>query len=136
MRLGSIYHRRVPRLCNLTTPSPHPTEPWCVEQHYLTLFFFYVGVFVNAILLASVSAIILSLGVAAQAFQDRMRQVEDYMRSQRLDVELRDQVRDFFKAKYADGLMVSWGDSPTAVLRAPSLLTTLHRCLSTTRRIS
>ena len=45
------------------------------------------------------------MGVASQAFQDRMRQVEDYMASQHLDLEIRDQVRDVYKSKYADGEM-------------------------------
>ena len=37
------------------------------------------------------------MGMSERAFQDRIRQVEDYMKSKDLSTEMKDMVRDFFK---------------------------------------
>ena len=69
-------------------------------QHYEILTCYYIGAVFNALLLAEMSGIIMSMGMAERAFTDRMRQVEDYMRSKDLSTEMKDMVRDFFKARY------------------------------------
>jgi len=75
-------------------------EEWCMYQHYEILTCYYIGAVFNALLLAEMSGIIMSMGMAERAFTDRMRQVEDYMRSKDLSTEMKDMVRDFFKARY------------------------------------
>jgi len=69
-------------------------------QHYEILTCYYIGAVFNALLLAEMSGIIMSMGMAERAFQDRMRQVEDYMKSKDLSTEMKDMVRDFFKVRY------------------------------------
>jgi len=75
-------------------------EEWCMYQHYEILLCYYIGAVFNALLLAEMSGIIMSMGMAERAFQDRMRQVEDYMKSKDLSFEIKECVRNFFKVRY------------------------------------
>ena len=80
-------------------------EDWCRIEWWINTVFYYVGAVFYSLLISSISSILLSMNIASQAFEEKMAQVNEYMRAKRLPIELRDNIREFYAEKYKDGKM-------------------------------
>ena len=75
-------------------------EGWCRLEWWVNTVYFYIGAVFYSLLISSISGILLSMNIASQAYEEKMAQVNEYMRAKKLPVELRDNIREFYAEKY------------------------------------
>jgi len=56
-------------------------------------------------LISTMSSIMMSMNMSTRLYQQKLQQVNDYMRSKKLPPDLRDKVRDFYQLQFAEGKM-------------------------------
>lgn len=56
-----------------------------------------------SLLISSISSIIQTASLASRQFEEKLIQLDDYMRSKRLPSSLREKVKDYFHLQHADG---------------------------------
>lgn len=76
---------------------------WCQIEHGITLVEYYIGAIFASLLISNVSSILLSVNMAGRAFEEKLSQVNEYMRAKHLSADIRDSVREFYKLRFAEG---------------------------------
>ena len=64
-----------------------------MAEHYVILLCYYLGAVFYALILSDVSAILIENGLSRQAYRNRIRQVEDFMKAKKLHPLIKEQVR-------------------------------------------
>ena len=101
------------------------TGTWCTVEHWTTLFSLYIGTWrtelnapiqqlavsrppapltgtiLYACLISNISSIVLNMGIGQRMLREKVTQVNEYMRSKRLPVDIRDKVFESFLYGYA-----------------------------------
>ena len=83
---------------------------WCTIEHWITLACVYVGSVLYAVLISNVSSIVYNLNMGQRTLHEKVTQVNEYMRSKRLPVEIRDKVRDYYRLRFSEGKMYHEAD--------------------------
>ena len=91
------------RTSSVVTMSCYDTSATCAVEHVSTLVSLYIGTILCAILISNISSIVLTMGTGQRMLQEKTKEVNDYMRSKRLPVELRERVRDFYNVRFSEG---------------------------------
>mmetsp|Transcript_43717 Transcript_43717/g.119438 ORF Transcript_43717/g.119438 Transcript_43717/m.119438 type:complete len:918 (-) Transcript_43717:185-2938(-) len=79
------------------------TTGWCVAESWIQLITYYIGAVFYSLLISNISSILLSMNIAGRVYQDKIQQVNEYMRSKHLPPDLRDRVREFYQLQFAEG---------------------------------
>jgi predicted house-cleaning noncanonical NTP pyrophosphatase (MazG superfamily) len=79
-----------------------PSE-WCTIEHWVTLGCLYVGALFYSLLISSMSSILEVANKASQQFQQKLAQIEDYMRNKKLPPALREKVKEYFRMQHNEG---------------------------------
>jgi len=79
------------------------TKGWCVAESWIQLSCYYIGAVFYSLLISNISSILLSMNIASRVYQDKIQQVNEYMRSKHLPPNLRDRVREFYQLQFAEG---------------------------------
>ena len=82
--------------CNIRTD-------WCAIENWVTLCCLYIGAVFYSLLISSVASILNSSNMSNRIFEEKLGQLDDYMRSQKLPAALREKVKDHFHLQHADG---------------------------------
>jgi CRP-like cAMP-binding protein len=69
------------------------------------MFACFVGLSFQGMAISTLSSLMMTRGLSARLYQQKIHQVDDYMRSKKLPAELRDKVRDFYQLTHAEGKM-------------------------------
>lgn len=80
-------------------------QGWCIAESWIELFGYYVGAIFYSLLISNISSILLSMNIAGRVYQEKIQQVNEYMRSKKLPPDLRDKVREFYHLQFAEGKM-------------------------------
>ena len=86
-----------------TNVSCTTTSFWCSIETWTTLLCLYIGTIFYALLISNTSTIIMQLNMAKRQFEEKMQQVNEYMRDKKLPSSLRDKVRDYYHLAYSEG---------------------------------
>eukprot|EP00520_Triparma_pacifica_P000353 CAMPEP_0118649484 /NCGR_PEP_ID=MMETSP0785-20121206/9728_1 /TAXON_ID=91992 /ORGANISM="Bolidomonas pacifica, Strain CCMP 1866" /LENGTH=1037 /DNA_ID=CAMNT_0006541775 /DNA_START=141 /DNA_END=3257 /DNA_ORIENTATION=- len=86
-----------------TNVSCTTTSEWCSIETWTTLLCLYIGTIFYALLISNTSTIIMQLNQAKRQFEEKMQQVNEYMREKKLPSQLRDKVRDYYHLAYSEG---------------------------------
>ena len=81
------------------------SSSWCTIENWTNLISLYMGSVMYALLISNLSSIVLTVEMGQHLLSEKVKQVNEYMRSKRLPVALRDKVRDFFRLRFAEGKM-------------------------------
>lgn len=81
------------------------SSSWCTIENWTNLISLYMGSVMYALLISNLSSIVLTVEMGQHLLSEKVKQVNEYMRSKRLPVTLRDKVRDFFRLRFAEGKM-------------------------------
>jgi CRP-like cAMP-binding protein len=76
---------------------------WCAIEHWMTLLCLYIGAIFYSLLISSVANILNSSNISNRIFEEKLGQLDDYMRSQKLPAALREKVKDHFHLQHSDG---------------------------------
>ena len=76
---------------------------WCAIEHWLTLLCLYFGAIFYSLLISNISLIIATTNVGSRTYRERVQRINEYARARALPASLRDKVKDFYSAQYADG---------------------------------
>jgi hypothetical protein len=79
-----------------------PSE-WCTIEHWVTLGCLYVGALFYSLLISSMSSILEVANKASQQFQQKLAQIDDYMRNKKLPPALREKVKEYFRMQHNEG---------------------------------
>ena len=88
---------------NSVTQYCESTKGWCVAESWIQLISYYIGAVFYSLLISNISSILLSMNIAGRVYQDKIQQVDEYMRSKHLPPDLRDRVREFYQLQFAEG---------------------------------
>ena len=88
---------------SFTNASCDTTSDWCSIEHWTTLGCLYLGAVFYSLLISSISSIIQTASLASRHFEEKLIQLDDYMRSRKLPAPLREKVKDYFHLQHADG---------------------------------
>lgn len=86
-----------------TNVSCTTTSAWCSLETWTTLLCLYIGTIFYALLISNTSTIIMQLNQAKRQFEEKIQQVNEYMRDKKLPSSLRDKVRDYYHLAYSEG---------------------------------
>jgi len=86
-----------------TNVSCTTTSEWCSIETWTTLLCLYIGTIFYALLISNTSTIIMQLNQAKRQFEEKIQQVNEYMRDKKLPSGLRDKVRDYYHLAYSEG---------------------------------
>ena len=71
----------------------------------MTLGCLYLGAVFYSLLISSISAILQSANLASRQFEEKLMQIDDYMRSKKLPATMREKVKDYFHLHHVNGKM-------------------------------
>ncbi|GMH94319.1 hypothetical protein TL16_g12874 [Triparma laevis f. inornata] len=79
------------------------TSEWCTIETWTTLLCLYIGTIFYALLVSNMTSIIQQLNQAKRHFEERLQQVNEYMREKKLPSDLRERVRDYYHIQHSGG---------------------------------
>ncbi|GMH90312.1 hypothetical protein TrVE_jg4805 [Triparma verrucosa] len=79
------------------------TSEWCSIETWTTLLCLYIGTVFYALLVSNMSTIIMQLNQAKRHFEEKLQQVNEYMREKKLPSDLRERVRDYYHIQHSGG---------------------------------
>jgi CRP-like cAMP-binding protein len=88
-----------------TNASCDTTSHWCGIEHWITLGCLYIGAVFYSLLISSISSIIQTASLASRHFEEKLTQIDDYMRSKKLPASMREKVKDSFHLQHSNGKM-------------------------------
>jgi len=75
------------------------TSASCVTESWIQLIELYMGNLYYAALISTISSIVLSMDMAGRMYEEKLQQINEYMRNKKLPPEMRDNVRDFYQVR-------------------------------------
>ena len=78
---------------------------WCGIEHWITLCCLYIGAVFYSLLISSISSILQTANLASRQFEEKLMQIDDYMRSKKLPASMREKVKDCFHLQHSNGKM-------------------------------
>ena len=88
---------------SFTNASCDTASDWCSIEHWTTLLCLYLGAVFYSLLISSISSIIQTASLASRNFEEKLIELDDYMRSKKLPATLREKVKDYFHLQHTDG---------------------------------
>lgn len=88
-----------------TNASCDTTSDWCGIEHWITLGCLYIGAVFYSLLISSISSILQTASLANRHFDEKITQIDDYMRSKKLPASMREKVKDSFHLQHSNGKM-------------------------------
>lgn len=91
--------------CNgrFTNASCDTASRWCGIEHWITLLCLYIGAVFYSLLISSISSILQTANLASRHFEEKLMQIDDYMRSKKLPAAMREKVKDCFHLQHSNG---------------------------------
>lgn len=86
-----------------TNASCDTASNWCGIEHWVTLGCLYVGAVFYSLLISSISSILQTANLASRHFEEKLTQIDDYMRNKRLPAAMREKVKDCFHLQHSNG---------------------------------
>lgn len=86
-----------------TNASCDTASNWCGIEHWVTLGCLYVGAVFYSLLISSISSILQTANLASRHFEEKLTQIDDYMRNERLPAAMREKVKDCFHLQHSNG---------------------------------
>ena len=86
-----------------TNASCDTASRWCGIEHWITLLCLYIGAVFYSLLISSISSILQTANLASRHFEEKLLQIDDYMRSKKLPASMREKVKDCFHLQHANG---------------------------------
>ena len=108
------HHRR------FTNASCDTASQWCGIEHWVTLLCLYLGAVFYSLLISSISSILQTANLASRQFEEKLQQIDDYMRSKKLPSVMREKVKDYFNLQHSNGKLYNESeilDMLTPILR-------------------
>jgi hypothetical protein len=84
-----------------TNTSCDTTSHWCQIEHWTTLGCLYLGAVFYSILIASIHSILQSHNIASRRFDDRLRNLDGFLRREKLPKAERKRIKDDFIRRHA-----------------------------------
>jgi len=103
-----------------TNASCDTASYWCGIEHWITLGCLYLGAVFYSLLISSISSILQSANLARRQFEEKLMQIDDYMRNKKLPSVMREKVKDYFHLQHSNGKMYNENeilDMVTPILR-------------------
>ena len=86
-----------------TNASCETTSRWCGIEHWITLLCLYIGAVFYSLLISSISSILQTANLASRQFEEKLQQIDDYMRNKKLPAAMREKVKDCFYLQHSNG---------------------------------
>lgn len=86
-----------------TNASCDTASHWCAIEHWITLGCLYLGAIFYSLLISSISSILQTANLASRQFEEKLLQLDDYMRSKKLPAAMREKVKDYFHLQHSNG---------------------------------
>lgn len=86
-----------------TNASCDTASHWCGIEHWITLCCLYIGAVFYSLLISSISSILQTANLASRQFEEKLTQIDDYMRSKRLPAAMREKVKECFHLQHSNG---------------------------------
>lgn len=93
-----------------TNASCDTASHWCSIEHWITLGCLYIGAIFYSLLISSISSVIQTASLPKRQFEEKLVQIDDYMRSKKLPATLREKVKDYFHMQHSDGKLFDEGE--------------------------
>lgn len=88
-----------------TNASCDTMSQWCGIEHWITLCCLYIGAVFYSLLISSISSILQTANLASRQFEEKLMQIDDYMRSKKLPASMREKVKDCFHLQHSNRKM-------------------------------
>ena len=93
-----------------TNASCEIASHWCGIEHWITLCCLYIGAVFYSLLISSISSILLTANLASRHFEEKIMQIDDYMRNKKLPAAMREKVKDCFHLQHSNGKLYDEGE--------------------------
>jgi CRP-like cAMP-binding protein len=93
--------------------------PWCTVEHWITLTCLYIGSIYVALLISSISYVIVNMDKGSSNLSMQLWTLNEYLGNKKVPYEIRDRVRNFFRLRFAEGKM--YNESEVLGLLPPNL---------------
>jgi hyperpolarization activated cyclic nucleotide-gated potassium channel 2 len=78
---------------------------WCTAEHWITLTCLYVGSVYVALLISSISYVIVNMNKGSSNLSMQLWTLNEYLASKKVPYSIRDRVRNFYRIRFAEGKM-------------------------------
>ncbi len=78
---------------------------YCAAETWVSLVALYLGAIFSALLISEVGLIVTNMDRSRQLYHEKLEQVNEYMRANKLSPELREHVREYFSLRFSDHKM-------------------------------
>jgi len=86
-----------------TNASCDTASHWCGIEHWITLCCLYLGAVFYSLLISSISSILQTANLASRQFEEKLMQIDDYMRHKKLPAAMREKVKEYFHLQHSNG---------------------------------
>jgi hypothetical protein len=102
-----------------TNASCDTASQWCGIEHWITLCCLYIGAVFYSLLISSISSILQTANLASRHFEEKLMQIDDYMRNKKLPAAMREKVKDCFHLQHSNGKL--YDESEMLEMLSPTL---------------
>jgi len=78
---------------------------WCTIEHWMTLTCLYIGSVYVALLISSISYVIVNMNKGSSNLSMQLWTLNEYLSNKKVPYDIRDRVRNFYRIRFAEGKM-------------------------------